>query len=145
MFSLKVNVTDNFLDKLKSTDIGSSKEISGALADAALLVEGTAKKKVQHGGRSGRLYKRGRSFHQASAPGEPPKSDTGRLASSITHELDFLKADVGTDVYYAQFLEGKNTAAQMKGERPFLRTSLEENEAKIKRLIQDAVKRAMGI
>lgn len=37
---------------------------------------------------TGRIYTRGKSVeHQASAPGEPPAPDTGRLRGSITTEV----------------------------------------------------------
>jgi hypothetical protein len=37
---------------------------------------------------SGRLYSRGKTVeHRASAPGEPPAPDTGRLRASVTTEV----------------------------------------------------------
>ena len=63
--------------------------------------------------------------HTASAPGESPATDTGRLASSITNGLgeDFagLFAVVGTNVVYAPFLELGTTRM---APRPFLRPSI---------------------
>lgn len=63
--------------------------------------------------------------NRASAPGEPPAVDLGRLRASITHiiEKEFLTfvAQVGTNVEYAPDLEfgTKNMAA-----RPFMLTTL---------------------
>ena len=44
--------------------------------------------------------------HQASAPGQAPATETGRLESSITVEkIDANTVAVGTDNEYAQVLE----------------------------------------
>lgn len=47
-----------------------------------------AVKLFQSGGRSGVAYKRGSVTHIASAPGEPPASDTGRLVGATRTEFD---------------------------------------------------------
>lgn len=44
--------------------------------------------------------------HRASAPGQPPMSDTGRLANSVTFDTDGpLTATVGSALIYARWLE----------------------------------------
>jgi hypothetical protein len=51
----------------------------------------------------------GRRVHRASAPGEPPAPDTGRLIQSVQWRVrkvgDLLMAEVGSDVRYALYLE----------------------------------------
>lgn len=64
--------------------------------------------------------------HVASAPGDPPATDTGRLISSIRWEAPRpLVRLVGTNVRYAEALEygarGRGLAA-----RPFMRPALEK-------------------
>ena len=55
-----------------------------------------------HAPKSGRMY----GSHQASAPGQAPATETGRLESSITVEkIDANTVAVGTDNEYAQVLE----------------------------------------
>jgi hypothetical protein len=80
--------------------------------------------------RQGRLRKgRPRVPHQASAPGEPPASDTGRLLASIGHRL-------GTDAdgVYGEIFAGTNYAAFLEygtrdmDPRPFMRPALIEGE-----------------
>lgn len=43
---------------------------------------------VVNSSKSGRVYRRRGVSHQASAPGEPPASDTGSLVASRAQELD---------------------------------------------------------
>jgi len=59
---------------------------------------------------TGRIYKRGRKVHQASAPGEPPAPDTGNLARSVRwrvreYEGGLWVAEVGSTLPYALYLE----------------------------------------
>jgi HK97 gp10 family phage protein len=142
MFSIRVDIDDKALAPLKNLGNTLPKEVDVALRSAALLVEGTAKKKISHGGRSGRLYsgRRGGRSHQASAPGQPPKTDTGRLVASITHNFEHMSAEVGSDVLYAPYLE---MGTSKMSPRPWLKPSLDENEGNIQRLITDAVNRAL--
>lgn len=112
--------------------IGKAMEIAG------FLVEGRAKELVLTPG-SGSVYTtrfytdaRGvvhptghRPPHRASAPGEPPASDTGRLLSSIGHRIrveDTLVAQVFADARYATYLE---LGTSKMAPRPFLRPALD--------------------
>jgi len=93
------------------------------LTKVALRVDREAKKSMKAG--SGRTYRRGKVTHRASAPGQPPAVDTGRLRSSITYELGtsgrVLVARVGTNVNYARHLE---LGTSRMRPRPFLRPAL---------------------
>lgn len=63
----------------------------------------TAQKEIIHaynsGTRTGKIYHKGNGvYHQASAPGEPPKSDSGNLASHIYFKkVDRLSVEVYSD------------------------------------------------
>ena len=59
------------------------------------------------GSRSGRVYRRRGVAHQASAPGEPPASDTGNLLNSRIIELipDEIAARMRITAAYAPHLE----------------------------------------
>jgi HK97 gp10 family phage protein len=101
---------------------------------------------------SGREYKRGGKIHVASAPGDPPAVDTGRLRASISTNWsgggergedqvgdpggerggDVFKVVVGTNVKYAPFLEfGTSRMAA----RPFIRPIFEKYAANIIRYL----------
>lgn len=58
----------------------------GAMHRATLVVESYVKQNFTVPGH-GRLYKRGKNVHRASAPGEPPSVDTGTLRASISREV----------------------------------------------------------
>lgn len=65
------------------------------------------------------------NFHQASAPGEPPSSDTGRLLTAIGHELvdgEVVSGKVTANVKYAKWLE---EGTRFMEPRPFLYPALE--------------------
>jgi len=66
-----------------------------------------------------------------SAPGEPPRKQTGRLRASVAYEVDeaALTARVGTNLDYGLYLE----LGTMRGlaPRPWLRRALAESQARI--------------
>ena len=65
--------------------------------------------------------------HRASAPGQPPASDTGSLLNSIHHTIDVERtvfARVGSHLKYALYLELGAPRAHIL-ERPFLRPALD--------------------
>lgn len=96
--------------------------VGKTLTRIAIKVERRAKQLASTPGR-GRVY--GRRKHRASAPGQGPAVDTGRLRSSISHEVGkvgtTIVARVGTDVEYAKYLE---LGTSKMAPRPFLRPAL---------------------
>jgi HK97 gp10 family phage protein len=109
-------------------------EIKVRLFSSANLVEAEAKQSIQRGVKSGRIYKRRSIVHQASAPGEPPASDTGFLVSNITKTAveksgTALSISVESKAPYSKFLE---FGTRKMSARPFLQPALEKNRNKIK-------------
>lgn len=81
-------------------------EVDELVLLTAVEVEARLKLAIQGGAKSGRVYKRGKVWHRASAPGQAPASDTGALIASIMHEKDApLTASVGSRLAYAVYLE----------------------------------------
>ncbi|MCK5644602.1 MAG: hypothetical protein KAJ19_27640 [Gammaproteobacteria bacterium] len=120
-------------------DLGE--EIAGPVnSQIGMLVAGTASKKVQQGGRSGKTYTRRGVTHQASAPGEAPKTDTGTLVSSIFFKKKGFAVQVIANTPSAARLEygprGDPGAA-----RPFLRPAVAENRKKIIALYTKAARK----
>jgi HK97 gp10 family phage protein len=140
LLEIKVTIEDKLIEPLKNFSYLATREVDYALRDGAFLVEATVKKKISGGSRSGVGYRVGKKTSVRSAPGQPPKSDTGRLVSSITHEFSYLNASVGTNVIYAPYLE---LGTSKMAARPYLQPSLDENKDKISSLIESALIRAM--
>lgn len=97
------------------------------------------------GARSGRVYKKGkRVWHRASAPGEPPATDTGNLVGSIySRMVAQVTGEVGSTAEYAPILElgGAHIAAR-PALIPAVRAELPEFESAMNRLVDDAARRA---
>jgi HK97 gp10 family phage protein len=104
-----------------------------AILKACIAVESTAKRKVS----------RGRTAE--SIDGEPPRVDTGRLRASITHRVlsntEGTYGEVGTNVDYAVDLEFGTTTRKWK--HPFMVPSLDQNEKKIERLLEEGLNAAI--
>ena len=111
-------------------------EVERAVATSVNDIHGAAKKRIQHGPASGATYQSSVSegkLHVASAPGEPPMSDSGDLASSIAKQTDGLTGYVFTPLDYGRFLEFGTS--KMKP-RPWLLPSLEEEAPKFRDRLQ---------
>lgn len=82
-----------------------------AVLQTALEVQTDVKRMIQSGPKTGRVYRRGKgknlsATHQASAPGQPPATDSGTLVSSIYFEQENpLVATIGSRLAYAAYLE----------------------------------------
>ena len=145
-----------------------AKKIMGAIKVGCFMVEDDAKQSMKPG--TGREYKRGGKIHKASAPGEPPAVDTGRLRGSISinwtgsgmakgkvespakaedgvgQPTKELTGVVGSNVVYARRMElgfvGTDSLGRKynQGPRPYLRPALHKNEKVILKLLKEAVK-----
>lgn len=132
-------------------DMHELKELSGSLSGGkvkeaidrgvkagAMLVRSTAQRKILSGPKSGKTYKRRGISHQASAPGEPPASDTGRLVQGIVVQPapEAFAYDVKSLADYAGFLE---YGTSRMSARPYLEPSAHEQADNIAKLIADAL------
>lgn len=103
-------------------------------------VKSNAVEKILSGNKSGIIYRRRGVIHQASAPGEPPANDTGRLVQSARTELD-KQAISGAAIFstaYAAALEFGREDGSI-APRPYARPALEEERAGIEDAIADEV------
>lgn len=113
--------------------------VSTAVIGTAMELEGDVKQRIQRGPASGRIYQKynPRRTHRASAPGQAPATDTGRLASSITFDKrGELTATVGSFLPYAMYLEyGTSRIAA----RPFFRPAVEAIRQTFDRRLEAAI------
>lgn len=109
-----------------------------AMRKAALMVERDTKRSFSKIG-SGRVYKKGKKIHIASAPGQPPAIDTGNLRASIQNKVGVrglnVIGEVGSDMPYSLYLElGTRTMAK----RPYLMPAVRKDKHKITNIFKRA-------
>jgi hypothetical protein len=136
--------------------VGQVDGVHRAVALGAEDIKGEAVRMIQKGARSGRVYdtyfwtdsqgrlRKGRKRnrpHQASAPGEPPKTDSGRLVSHIFSRIaGRAVAEAGTDIRHGIYLE--HGTAKM-APRPWLSVALKRRREAIMERIRRAVSAAL--
>jgi phage gpG-like protein len=110
----KINVTltglDGLLKQLQAAGRASDDVIEETITDLALDTQAFAIQGIQGSGGGGVTYQKykPRRVHTASAPGQYPATDTGRLAGSVRAILPTagnMTAEVGTAVDYGPHLE----------------------------------------
>ena len=145
---------DSFVKRMKESKKVVHSNLGKAIYAACNNVENTAKigmtntvldtmKGYKIGGRvkKGRLV--GYKVHYASAEGQYPAVDTGRLRQSITHDVresgifNSVIGRVGSPLLYGLYLE-KGTS-KMKP-RPWLYPSVAKNREKNEAIIRQAIK-----
>jgi len=102
MASISITVDLDRLPTLEISDDVVTNWIEARLNDA----RNTFIQNVSRGGGGGRTYRRGRrGMHRASAPGEYPVTDSGRLVNSVNFVVHSAQEGVlYADVEYAKFL-----------------------------------------
>ena len=117
---IKIDGIDDLLADLKRVGKISDELLVDTLNDIAMDTQQNAVRGIKRGPASGKTYKRGAKTHKASAPGQYPMSDTGRLASNIEVNLATKAkkvSNVGTNILYGAYLEfGTSSMAK----RPWL-------------------------
>lgn len=167
MVTITLKGSKNLKEKLSSMGARLEEEVSKAVVGTALEIEKTAKDSIKNPGKGTMYYRiydaesgyttifagdsegyvtsiKGKlnlsATHRASAPGDPPATDTGRLLNSIRFDLvNKLTATVGSNVEYAAWLEyGTLTMAA----RPFMRPAAELSRPKFAKRVAAAIRRA---
>jgi HK97 gp10 family phage protein len=134
-----VTIDVSGLESLVGGDAAKLEEAaSKGLMAIALMVQGDAQRRILDGPKTGRVYKRGKGFHQASAPGESPANDLGALVQSIkASAVDRTEVQVVADAKYAAFLEYGTRAMEA---RPYMRPAAEKISAKGAEIIEKFVR-----
>lgn len=135
----------HLIGKFNKISSDMKKEIAAGLFVGGLKVEENAKLSIMQGSKTGREYRLRSVTHIASAPGEAPASNTGRLAASLqTTAKDagmVVEIAAGTGVVdYAVHLEyGTKNMAERPFMRPALKNSTDFIHARVKKAVQRAV------
>lgn len=119
--------------------------LHAGMLGAINLMVADAKRAVARGPKTGRIYMKGKNRsikHQASAPGEPPATDTGRLVNSIVGDAKVVGKQVQgfleARTSYAGYLE---FGTRRMAARPFMTPSVMKNRDRAIALMRDAVQR----
>ena len=129
--------------KTKSLSANLRRGVMKYLILGGTQIQDGAVRSITSGLKSGRVYVRRGIKHQASAPGQPPAADTGRLHTSIQMipEPDLLKVTIGPGVQYAKFLE---FGTKKMAPRPFMippfNATLPKIKANIGKAVRDSLK-----
>jgi HK97 gp10 family phage protein len=140
-FSVKIEGLEKLTKQMSQAPQLINAELDKALFISAKKVEEEAKRSIAEGNKSGKIYIRRSVAHRASAAGEAPASDTGRLLNSIatrlqTNAKEALIVAGNSIVRYARFLEfGTSKMAA----RPFMVPALEKSKAFIRARLNEAV------
>lgn len=136
---IKVSGFDDLISDIGMVGERSGEAMSRVLEIAAFQTHKYAVEGIMAGG-TGIVYQKynPRRQHQASAAGQYPASDTGRLASSVQVELNSANSiRVGTALKYGAYLEfGTSKMAP----RPWLMPSVEKAMVDVRREIKAGLK-----
>ena len=106
MTTISVTGTKELQAALEALGDDISQSVTDAVNATGLELRSDIQKRIRNGPATGRVYRRRSVAHQASAPGEAPASDTGRLRNSITFKQESpLTVTVGSQLAYARYLE----------------------------------------
>lgn len=136
----KIANLDKFNKKLNK--ILADNKVKEYVTRGTIMVQNDAKKSILAGG-TGRTYEKyePRRTHRASAPNQPPASDTGFLASNITMDVD-VKANgtvVGQIISSAPYSKHLEFGTVNMTERPFMQPALQKNKRKIENLFRKGI------
>ena len=141
---MRIKGADQVISNLRRFGADADREVRRVVATTTHRVRSRAVREIQRAPATGRVYEKytPNRTHQASAPGEPPATDTGALASSISAIFDNPKqARVGTPLTYGAHLEFGTTRMDA---RPWLWPSLQavlpDHERRINQIFNRAVK-----
>lgn len=126
---------DSLVNQLVRFGDEGKKQIHRAVIAATTKARTAAIQNVQRGEKSGVIY----GNHQASAAGESPATDTGRLVGSI--EMDAPRGLIKSKLDYAFWLE---FGTQHIAPRPFLRPAALSVRPYLVAQLEKGIERAAG-
>jgi HK97 gp10 family phage protein len=104
------------------------------LGKAATEFEAEMKNEIETGSKSGISYQRGNISHTASAPGQAPATDSGKLVGSIRYKKkSATEHEVSINSEYALALE---VGTSRMAARPFITPALQNAKKKLMKAIK---------
>lgn len=146
MISIEIEGVDQVIAAFERFGEVGHRHAATAVRATAEKIRSDAVRSIQRGPKTGIVYERegGQNLsetHQASAPGEPPATDTGALVSNSSVKQEGIQATVAFNQEYASDLE-YGTMKILP--RPFLQPAVDKNTRflfdKLKRAIEKSVR-----
>lgn len=149
----RINSQQQLDDLFRRLPSAMKATVEQTLEAGGQLIANDMRKSIARGTKSGRIYTQyfrtsptggvfpigQRPPHQASAPGEAPASDTGKLVGSIVASNKGAHVIIEARSAYARMLEyGTRKIAP----RPFFMPAIERNRARVNELVAAAVRQA---
>jgi phage gpG-like protein len=104
--TIKVDGLQELAAEIRKRGAEAQDALARAVTATALDIRRDVIRRHKKGPKTGRVYRRGKREHQASAPGEAPAVDRGALMSSIYFtQTNRMSATVGSRLAYAYWLE----------------------------------------
>lgn len=144
---MTVRNADKLIKKLQRLPLDMRGGIGSALRLSVIEMDAYAKQHISGGGRSGRTYRRRSVTHQASAPGEFPKTDTGELVASLFFRVaaNKLSAFFGTKLAKGKWLEyGTSRMRARPWLRPTFKANVDKVTARVRAAVNEALRKARG-
>ena len=106
--TVQIDGADDLIKALKKLGQDGERAAAQVVQATAIEVRGDIVKRYQRGPKTGIVYEKTNPTrtHQASAKGEAPATDTGRLANATVYKMTSkMSAEVSNDVKYGEWLE----------------------------------------
>lgn len=140
MIDLKISNLKAFNKKLKKRL--EDNKVLELVGRGTLMVEATVQESIKHQG-TGKLYQKyePRREHRASAPKQPPATDTGFLGENITINVDKKTNGtvVGQIISSAPYSKHLEFGTVNMTERPFMQPALMKNKRKIQAMFKKGI------
>lgn len=109
-------------------------QLEQAVKLAAQDVRNECVRSISKGSRTGKIYIKNGRQHQASGPGEAPKTDTGRLVNSLAFKmigkLSAIAGAIAGDGVVAEYAKSLEFGTRKMDSRPFLVPAVEKMRPK---------------
>ena len=139
--TIKIEGTEELSRALQKMGAEAGRRVDLALSATGLELRGDIIKRYNQGPATGEWYLRGTIAHQASAAGEAPKTDTGRLAGSVVFNKETgHTVSVSTNVEYGPWLEFGTHKIKP---RPAWVPAVEEARPKYLKRMETALRKSM--
>jgi hypothetical protein len=144
MVSVTISGQNRIRRKLGAINTRVANASQKALVKDMARMDSDAKQSISGGSRSGKVYTRGSVSHQASAPGEFPKTDRGELVSgfffNVSRKVNSILASLSNKSNHASYLEFKPS---LMGGRPFMRPIFNKWKPTIEKNVLNAARAAI--